>query len=603
MIVPRNHEAPSPRHTPRARPSETRLRGWAERNQTPFQTVPVISALVRALLAVLVSCLAVPAAADAAPGESQVDVTWNAGSNRSISPGLVLTYHFGEQAELHFSNQDAHRAAAVRRRTWRNLTPQCAELVDNALRRLNAGCRSARFALDLSTVRLDRVYPGVVALGHNGVVLYSGYLWHEHARFLRVRGPRGYAAALNGAARRLPATIAVDEASAQFVALAPSAALRSSGEPVVLISPSIATGLSAAARALVREQWRTISAAYGTSHERPPLVVLHQDPQEPGGAFHGDVTPGRVVRLSFFGRDWLRPRLIDNQKERIAAFVAHEFVHLVQQGMHEVQPWVSEGNAEFLSLSALMSTGHLPLDAASDRVRGALSNCLIAAIGRDWPDFFDSIQSGSAPYGCGLALHLAAAASIPEPQRRAYWAQAFVTGQRQPDPRYFGFLEAGRAVPPPYQYLIDAFASLDAKATPPSPEDEVRFGSSLLKEFALSLMQRDCEGQYGLLTGSTAIKTDAIPQCKQMSDLDIRTIEGIGVANAWAAAQAGSRACREKGRVMLGTAAAATEALAVSCVATWPDTLWVFDGSVARSIASGLLASPRQQAVEKRSHP
>lgn len=139
--------------------------------------------------------------------------------------------------------------------------------------------------------------------------------------------------------------------------------------------------------------------------------------------------------MSFFGRDWLRPRLVDSQKELIAAFAAHEFGHLVQQGMHEAQPWVSEGNA------------------------------------------------------------------------------------------------------------------------------------------------------------------------KQMSDLDIRTIEGIGVANAWAAAQAGSRACREKGRVMLGTASAATGALAVSCVAAWPDSLLVFDGSAARSIASGLFAGLRDKAVEKRPRP
>jgi hypothetical protein len=93
---------------------------------------------------------------------------------------------------------------------------------------------------------------------------------------------------------------------------------------------------------------------------------------------------------------------------------AHEIAHFWNADLFSAQrpspSWLAEGNAELLSLSALMANGRLDAPAATARLEKAASECLLLAGDRAWRDIRER-GYGRAPYSCGLMIHFAIVSS------------------------------------------------------------------------------------------------------------------------------------------------------------------------------------------------
>lgn len=245
--------------------------------QRAFEWLGCLASTLRVVLFSVLSLLTLPAFA----AESAIELRWEAPES-GAAPRFVVRYAFEGSDRLRFAAANAPGAAQVRQRTWRNLTPQCASLEPDAVRRLQADCTEARFEISNETVRLDRVYPGVVALGERAALIYLDYLWHERASRLRFWGPEGAVVRVGREVLQLPADVN-KPALPSFAALGPGALLQAEREPVLLASELLNPGLLGMVNEVQRRLWATLQTVYGQGLSQPPLLAIHHDPQGTGG--------------------------------------------------------------------------------------------------------------------------------------------------------------------------------------------------------------------------------------------------------------------------------------------------------------------------------
>lgn len=281
--------------------------------------------------------------------------------------GLIADYRFDQEVTA----MEFERAADVERLNFYN--PGNWALLTAGMRLKNGavsmtdGAPFRSFSIHLVptvNVSMDRTYPALLRLGAKAYLLYAPYL--------------------------------------------------AKGDGYVYVGPDIkgdrsviAPGIPAQLR---REVERDLKAALGlfqrrlgTSLAGKPTIVISWFPGEKSG-FHGDTSPGWMMSLRFFGKEWAHPSA--KQREEIARFVFHEAFHYWNSGIVHASPlaptWLHEGSADYAAWLAERLTGRLDEAQFDSRLRDAVAQCnrLLAGASLDSP----AAQKGYAPYACGAAL-------------------------------------------------------------------------------------------------------------------------------------------------------------------------------------------------------
>lgn len=260
--------------------------------------------------------------------------------------------------------------------------------------------------------------------------------------------------------------------------------------------------------------------------------------------------------------------------------------------MRDPPPWLSEGNAEALSLHLLAKAGLLTRERVRERVRDAVGRCLLTTTTAKWSQFMAELRAGRRPYDCGLLLHMAAAAPSGQTLDH-YWVTAFNTEKVQPDGANFSFLSEGAEQAAPIEALTLAFAKLGVRTSAPSAEDQSRFGLPVLQRAFVGLMQQDCQGGYGVMFRGGSLKVDRNPQCAHMSELEVIAIEGSPISQAWGAAMALNDACLARGRVRLDLGPEGGASREVPCKPVWQGSLRVLADQDVNTLVERLILPPR----------
>ena len=137
-----------------------------------------------------------------------------------------------------------------------------------------------------------------------------------------------------------------------------------------------------------------------------PTLYLHADlDRAQRSEFRGEAAWRQTIFLRFFGDAWTE--FDDRATERISKFVAHEVLHLwigktFYQAPNTQHAWLSEGAAEYLSLTAQEDFTDPSSQQALNEVSERLTSCLRTLGDKSMTD--PAASRGSAPYDCGYAL-------------------------------------------------------------------------------------------------------------------------------------------------------------------------------------------------------
>lgn len=140
-----------------------------------------------------------------------------------------------------------------------------------------------------------------------------------------------------------------------------------------------------------------------------PGIVIAVFPKDRGDGMRGDVTPGAMVSVRFYGGGWSNASPDD--ASLVKEFLAHETFHfwngdMVDSADNEERPWLHEGGASYAALLALDPTpapGSAPLLAG---INQNLAKCQ-SALKEDESLMTGDLRSGEAPYACGVVLQWA----------------------------------------------------------------------------------------------------------------------------------------------------------------------------------------------------
>lgn len=532
--------------------------------------------LHRVLLALALSIAALPALG----GELLIDVQLRADGAlelRYAPPAGVRELPFWDAAP------DAHPR-------WRGALfeagDECTEATATGLR-LRDGCAAATLRVRPRLVALDAVYePAQPISDGSGVLMYAGHyavLLPGHALHWRWRAPQG--GYLLHLGQRGEATVdqvvpaeVVDRALASG---GTDAATREVGAHQVVflgrtrvdavaggwlvVDPALDADRLARIRKSLLFNVATLTRAFGTP-PRGSFAVVTAISSVPG--FHGDTSSGQMMRL--------RLNAAPQMGKELEHFVAHESAHWWNNGLYRsdhAQPWLHEGNAEWLSRLLMREAGDIDDGALRDAIEAALNRC--AAARRDRPAATIKGRRGDDSYACGMSLMLLAHAQRAAATAGERHALELMAGlqRRHPaldaarfaqwaDDRDDGRGPMGRLLLDPAQGFAAGFGArlaalglaeardIDAQTALP-PDLRMRFGMALMT----ALMERDCGGRASFWVVDAALKLDnaklgceRLPVGAEVVALAGRPVLDAPVA-AWQAARAG---CAAAGKLAVG---------------------------------------------------
>jgi hypothetical protein len=149
------------------------------------------------------------------------------------------------------------------------------------------------------------------------------------------------------------------------------------------------------------------SAALGSAPASDATLLLTagtaSGPRQPGEVFHGDVTPGQMIRMHFAAP----PAQPDaSLRTDIDRFVAHELAHLwhARTGATLAQPWLHEGGADWMAAVLLRDAGLVGPERLGAQLQAALTGCLLEHGNSIWREI-KAVHSRAYAYNCGLVLH------------------------------------------------------------------------------------------------------------------------------------------------------------------------------------------------------
>ncbi len=489
--------------------------------------------------------------------------------NKSGNP--VVEYKRPSEGNIiPFVDIDSQTNALVRSPLW-EAEPGCALAYDQFAIHLT-DCPRPRFTLTWDGVIRDRRYPPMVRLENGGVLVFTQYLQtHLGNKFAswRVIAPKGGVAVFRGQQSNEEITIPGNTFEGDlrgWVYLGPDKFAR---EPLakLLVDDGISTSVSTALAKTVPDLLRFYSKAIGADlKDIPSIYLVWGNRNQPGHSFQADVVRGNVIRFGLSGAGWK-----EAQPENLAALravIAHELAHLWNSGIFAMEnsqvSWIHEGNAELLSVAALLATNQIDNNAAAERINTALAECILLSKGKAWVDI-EQRNRGKAPYACGMAIQFALLGAANERDRSVdahlFWRSLWKDSPRYGEAAILQFVEktAGRetantmrlmlnekttALGPALIKLLET-ARLTMTLNGELPKN---LRSAVVQDVVASLLKSDCSGNTGFRTMDAYLQLDETIRCKGfIPGARIRYLQDMDVlSNTRETLSAGHRSCVER---------------------------------------------------------
>jgi hypothetical protein len=320
-----------------------------------------------------------------------------------------------DQTELRFANPEERVFTEVRKPFWK-FDESCFSLGERGITRTRPECGDLVVKLTWDEVPRDRMYPAVVKMRNGGVMVFAGYietLVPDRSKLEEIRAiaPAGGVAVFRGDktsdALLLPAST-FDKESSGWLYFGPD---RFIDDPAGLLI--VDDGIAPVVRAQLTDMVAKVMELYrdrlgALPNGRPSIYVTWSDRDRTMRSWQADVVPGPVMRFGLAGSMWADPT--EATKRFFVETIAHEIAHFWNanyfRSAQDAAPWVSEGGAELIAVSALSSLGAMDAAAAQERIDRAIGECAGVAASNAWVGMVTR-NYGRSPYACGLAMQLA----------------------------------------------------------------------------------------------------------------------------------------------------------------------------------------------------
>ncbi|MBB5203221.1 hypothetical protein HNQ51_000514 [Inhella inkyongensis] len=445
--------------------------------------------------------------------------------------------------ELPFWPPTPHGAQAWRKK-MASAADDCTELLPSALR-LRAGCKAATLRVRPEVLNAYATYePAQPQADGSGVLLHTGHYavllpgtalrWQWQAPAVLQRGAqhRGEVNLALGAAevdaelqnsgyenqRRL--------GLAEYVFLGQRPAQDLGGAWLMMDAKVLADQAKRIRQDLLGSV-QAYSKAYGQALPGSGALVVTLS-ELPG--FHGDTTPGRMMRLRL-------PRDASTlSPEDLGLFVAHEAGHWWNSGLYRSdasRPWLHEGHAEWMALLQQAQTGQLAPQRWVERVEAYVNACL-AARGDQVAAKLPTGRRGSEDYACGVSLMQLAqavhASRLPGPETLLKRLASLHAGgaeltvarlQAWADGDHSGWLQ--RLLLDPEQGFasgliaaMQAVGLAESLALEGSEPLNAGLRRSMATELTRQLMKADCAGASSFWSMNDGAQLDADMRCSTL---------------------------------------------------------------------------------------
>lgn len=318
---------------------------------------------------------------------------------RPTETGLTASYGLPGPA-TRFPFRDT--AGDIRTDTWSTSTPGAA-IVDAAVT-FSAPTTAFQIALTPDTSQRDRIYPALTPIGA-GWLVYAPHLL-----------PAEVGGLIHDVEFSLPdgwVVIGRRDSKGKLVldgwVYAGPEALVERGAADVVTAPDTPGWLRAEVLKAANESAALFTERLGVSLTSRPGIIIAHFPKERGGGMRGDVTPGAMVSVRFYGEPWSKQAPGD--AEQVHEFLAHETFHfwngdMVDSAENADRPWLHEGGASYAALLALDAT---PAPDSAPLLKGVnenLGKCQSAL--EDGRSLMTAdMRGGETPYACGVVLQWA----------------------------------------------------------------------------------------------------------------------------------------------------------------------------------------------------
>jgi hypothetical protein len=328
--------------------------------------------------------------------------------------GLLVRYEppAGVQ-ELPFWQPAPHGSQAWRKK-MASAADDCTELLPSTLR-LKPGCQAATLRIRPEVLNAYATYePAQPQADGSGVLLHTGHYavllpgtalrWRWQAPAVLQRGgqhPGGVNLLLTAAEVDAELQQSSNENQRrlgliEYVFLGRGLA-QDLGGAWLMMDAKVPPETAARVRQDLLSSVKAYAKAYGQALPGSGALVVTVS-ELPG--FHGDTTPGRMMRLRL-------PRDASTlSPETLGLFVAHEAGHWWNSGLYRSdssRPWLHEGHAEWMALLQQVQAGQLLPERWVERVEADVNACL-AARGDRVAAHLPTGRRGGEDYACGVSL-------------------------------------------------------------------------------------------------------------------------------------------------------------------------------------------------------
>lgn len=255
------------------------------------------------------------------------------------------------------------------------------------------------------TQERDAKYPTFYRLGDGGVLygpalIADGNTWRTT---LRLRAGRGNTV--------VPAT----GPDRGWVFIGPRSSVHALGDMTLIAAADASQPLRDVATQLLRTSSHFYAGRLGITLPTPPTMALSVINDPNSGGFRGDVTPGPVVSLRFYGDGWAAPDA--SSRGDLSRFIAHESFHFwngsLTSNSEGTPSWLHEGGAEYAALLSALRSGDLDNAALLTQLSNALTGCEgnLRRQGDVAMNDMEFLPAG-VRYPCGVLIQWAADISI-----------------------------------------------------------------------------------------------------------------------------------------------------------------------------------------------
>lgn len=526
----------------------------------------------------LITSLLVAACCILAPASYAADVTVHL---HLVSPQeLEVSYQLPEKCDsVAFLNHETlPMFGGEIRGAWKPVD-DCGTADGKQITRTNASCSQIRFRVPASNRIYDRVSPGSFPMGEGLFAHTTNYAVNEQCGSVGYRFSADGSIVLKG--KIFEQSASYDEVEGQYLAvLLLQKTIKSNGNAITYFNPALGAETSQLIQSIADQSISFYRQQLPKLHFRKPVLAatVLQDGRDP--YYWGDA--GDILRLALY--NWPQQPTTETDF-KLRNFIWHEFAHRFQP-VHKIendglQPYQSEGGADFLRWYGGIKKKWLSKEQASSEIDAAVSTCISLVEDYSWKNLPDRARmQGQFPYSCGLALHVFGLAErqtkVSALQQFSDYYQAIDDGKtnnfvqaiecgklKNCSPKWLAQLLGDTSIAKAWQELF-AETKL-ARITAPKQNDYSEIQS---KAFA-SLMQGDCHGNYGYSTNPKFFEVDRMQlTCTHLRDgMKITQIEGKDLFGKELIVDQLNQICTSRGSVNLGLDNG--ETLALPCTANF----------------------------------